>query len=70
MALRERHDVREVGAAPRVDALRIVSNRHDLMMTRQLVDDVGLQAVRVLKLVDQDVLEAVLILLADLWLFA
>lgn len=52
VTLFEAHDIVKVGTAPGIDALRVVAHRHHLVVSGQLVDDVGLQAVRVLKLVD------------------
>ena len=49
------HDVPEVGAAERVDALGVVAHGHDVVVgTGQAADDVGLQAVGVLVLVHHD----------------
>jgi hypothetical protein len=70
VALFELHNVVEVCAAPSVDALSVVTDSHDLVVPSELVDDVGLQAVSVLKLVDENVLKTVLVLLTDLWLLA
>ena len=53
MARREGDDVFPVGPAPRVDALRIVADGHNLVVRADEVDDATLQAVGVLKLVDQ-----------------
>ena len=61
MAVREGHDILPVGATPRVDALRVVADGHDLVLAGEQVDDAALQAVRVLELVHEDVLEALTI---------
>ena len=55
---REGHDVFPVGPAPGVDTLRIVADGHDLVVRTEEVDDAALQSVSVLKLVNQEVLEA------------
>ena len=62
VALGESHDVVKICTAPRVDTLRIVTHGHDLVVHAEDVDDLGLQAVGILKFVDQNVLEALLIL--------
>jgi len=54
--LREVHDVAEVGAAKRVDRLRVVADRHHVAMGhREQPHEVSLNQVGVLVLVDQDV---------------
>jgi hypothetical protein len=70
VALFKLHNVVEVCAAPSVDALCVVTDCHYLVVPSELVDYVGLQAVSVLKLVDENVLKTVLVLLTDLWLLA
>ena len=42
VALFKLHNVVEVCAAPSVDALCVVADRHDLVMPSELIDDVGL----------------------------
>jgi hypothetical protein len=59
VAIRKREDVFDVGAAPRVDALRVVADGHHLMMRADEIDDLGLKRVGVLIFVDEDVAEAV-----------
>ena len=60
-AEREGEDVLERRAAERVDRLRVVADDHHVPAHRgHRVDDVGLQLVRVLVLVDEDVAEAAL----------
>ena len=61
MALIEAHDIFEVGSAPGVDALSVVAHRHDLMVYCDGIDDFGLQTVGVLKLIDQNMAEALLV---------
>jgi hypothetical protein len=58
VALGERDDVLPVRAAPGVDALGVVADGHDLVLAGEQVDDAALQAVGVLELVHEDVLEA------------
>ena len=59
VALLELEDVREVRAAERVDALRVVADDAEVpVLARDEVDDVALQPVRVLVLVDEHVPEA------------
>ena len=58
VALGEGDDVLPVGAAPGVDALGVVADGHDLVLAGEQVDDAALQAVGILELVHQDVLEA------------
>ena len=70
MTLVEAHDVVEVRAAPGVDALRVVTDGHDLVVHAKDIDDVGLEAVCVLKLVDEDVFEALLVDCGDVRVFA
>ena len=57
VALREGEDVFEIRPAPGVDALGVVPHRHDPVMAPDRVHDLGLEAVGVLVLVDQDVRE-------------
>ena len=59
VAVRERHDVLEVCAAPRVDALRVVTHGHDAVVRGEPVHDLGLDGVGVLVFVHQHVAEAV-----------
>ena len=60
------HDVAEIGPAPRVDALEVVADDHDVALAPgEGVDEARLQEVRVLVLVDEDVAELALVLLAD-----
>jgi hypothetical protein len=61
----ERHDVLEVGAAPRVDALRVVAHGHDAVVRGEFVHYLGLDGVGVLVFVDEDVAEAVVEILGD-----
>ncbi len=61
----ERHDVLEVGAAPRVDALGVVAHGHDAVVRGEPVHDLGLDGVGVLVFVDEDVAEAVVEILGD-----
>ena len=70
VALFKLHNVVEVCAAPGVDALCVVADGHDLVVASQLVNDVGLQTVSVLKLVDKNVLKTVLVLPTNLWVLA
>ena len=65
VALRERHDVLEVRAAPRVDALRVVADGHHAVVPADRVDDLRLEGVRVLVLVDEDVAEPLREVLGD-----
>ena len=62
VAIREGHDVLPIGAAPGVDTLRIVAHGHDLVLAGEEVDDAALQAVGVLKLVHQDMAEALTVM--------
>ena len=65
IALGKFEDVQEVRAAPGVDALGVVADDHDVVMTRgEQVDEVALEAVGVLVFVHKDELEAALILFA------
>ena len=58
VALREFEHVAKVCTAPRVDALRVVANRHDVVMpTAEQVDQFALYVVRVLIFVDEDKLK-------------
>ena len=60
-ALRELHDVLDLRAAPRVDALEVVADGHDVAVS--LGEDVGelrLKSVRVLVFVDENVEEVLL----------
>ncbi len=58
IALREAEDVLEGGAAERVDRLGVVADDgHVLLDLRHAVDDLPLEAVRVLVFVDEDVVE-------------
>jgi hypothetical protein len=45
VSLRKRHDVFEVGAAPRVDALGVVADGHHAVVRGDLVDDLRLNGV-------------------------
>ena len=66
MTLGERHDVFEIGATPRVDALRVVADGHHAVVGGELVHDLGLERVGVLILVHEDVAETVGEVLGDL----
>ena len=57
MPVGKRHDVLEVGAAPRVDALGVVADGHHAMVRGEPVDDLRLDGVGVLVLVDEHVAE-------------
>ena len=60
-ALRELHDVLDLRAAPRVDALEVVADGHDVVVS--LGEDVGelrLKPVRILVFVDENVEEVLL----------
>jgi hypothetical protein len=59
VAVGERHDVLEIRAAPRVDALGVVAHGHDAVVRGEPVHDLGLEGVGVLVLVDEHVAEAV-----------
>jgi hypothetical protein len=62
----EGQDVLDVGAAKRVDGLVVVAHHGEVLVgPAQQPDDVELQGVRVLILVDVQVLEEVLVALAD-----
>ena len=67
VALGELKDVCEIGPAPRVDRLGVVTDDHDVLMgSRQRVDQSGLEAVGVLVLIDEDRPEAPLVGRGDL----
>ncbi len=57
VALLERHEVLEVGAAPRVDALGVVAHGHDAVVRGEGVHDLGLDRVGVLVFVHEHVAE-------------
>ncbi len=60
-------DVREVRAAPGVNALRVVAHHRDVVVARgQQVNQIALELVRVLILVHEDELEAALVMFAHL----
>ena len=62
MPVGELEHVAEVRAAPRVDALRVVADRHDVVVsTAEQVDQRALHLVGVLVFVDEDELELGLI---------
>ena len=64
---RKVQNVFKIRAAPRVDALRVVAHDHHIpVMEREAVDQLGLQPVRVLILIDKDVLELALVALRNL----
>ena len=65
-ALREFHDVLDLRATPRVDALEIVADRHDVaVLRRQNVRELRLESVRVLVFVDEYIEEVLLQGLTD-----
>ena len=67
MALGKLDDVGEVRAAERVDRLRVVAHDHQVAVdSRDLLDDLRLQPVRVLVLVDEHVAPELVLALADL----
>ena len=67
----ELEHVAEVGATPRVDALRVVADRHDVVVpTAEQVDQLALHLVRVLVFIHEDELEPRLERLARLAVFA
>ena len=58
---------RDVGVPEAVDRLELVADEEELRLRRpQQLDDLGLERVRVLELVDEDLAEAELLALADL----
>ena len=58
---------RDVGVPEAVDRLELVADEEELRLRRpQQLDDLGLERVRVLELVDEDLAEAQLLALADL----
>ena len=60
-------DVFEIRSAPRVDALGVVADHHEVsVVCREEVDEFGLQAVRVLIFIHEDLLEAALVEGGDL----
>ncbi len=70
MPLRKVDDVAKVRAAPRVDALRIVTHDHDVAAARrEQLDQVALDLVGVLVFIDQYELELALVMLADIGRF-
>jgi hypothetical protein len=58
MTVGEGQDIFHVRAAPGVDALGVVADRHYPVMRADQVDYLGLQDIRVLVLVNEDVPEA------------
>ena len=67
IALGKFQDVREVRAAPRVDALRVVADHRDVVMLRgQQINQIALELVRVLIFVHENELEPALILFPHL----
>ncbi len=65
ITLRKFQDVREVRAAPGVDALRVVADDHDVMMLRgEQVNQVALELVRILIFVHEDELKSALVMFA------
>ena len=65
-AVRELHDVLDLRPAPRVDALEVVPDRHDVaVLRREDVRELRLKSVRVLVLVHEDVKEVLLQHFAD-----
>ena len=58
IALRKSENVLEVRAPPGVDRLGIISHHHHVaMLSRERVDEIGLDFVRVLIFIDEDELE-------------
>ena len=54
--MRKLHDVLERRAPERIDRLRVVADDHHILMgRRQLPDDIGLQPIRILILIHEDV---------------
>lgn len=70
VALVEAHDIFEIGTAPGVDALSVISDRHYLVMDGDGVDNFGLQTIGILEFIDEDVFEAFLIKGGDIGMFA
>ncbi len=65
ITLGEFEDVREIRAAPGVDALGVVADHRDVVMARgQQVNQIALELVRVLVFVHEDELEAALVMFA------
>ena len=66
VALREFQDVGEVGSAPRIDALGVVADGHEVAVPQgQAVEQGGLQDVGVLIFIHQNKLESPLVGLGD-----
>ena len=70
VVLLEVEDVLEVSAAPGVDGLVVVAHHHDVAVAGQLLHQPVLDRVGVLVLVDEDVAEALLPVLAPLGMLA
>ena len=56
------HDIIKIGTPPGVDALGVVTHRHHLMMDCERINNFGLQSVGILKFIDQNLLESILII--------
>ena len=66
----EFEDVRDIGAAPGVDGLRVIAHDHEIALrTGEQLDEAALEAVGVLILIDEDELELTAVALQQVFVF-